>query len=135
MHAGDQREGLAHDLDRVDLAQRGAVVAVVDLAQLQPELLLLGGVEAHAQVAQPPRKLVDVLVDGVHQQPREAAHVRGREGAGDAEVDDPQPAVLHHEQVGRMRVGVEGAVAEHHLQPYLRHQVRQPAPLGRIERR
>ena len=135
MHAGDQREGLAHDLDRVDLAQGGAVVAVVDLAQLQPELLLLGGVEAHPEVAQPPRQLIDVLVDGVDQQPREAAHVGGRERAGDAEVDDPQPAVLHHEQVGRMRVGVEGAVAEHHLQPYLRHQVRQPAALGRIQRR
>jgi hypothetical protein len=40
MHAVDEREGLADELDRVDLGKARSVVAVVDVAQLGDELAL-----------------------------------------------------------------------------------------------
>ena len=52
-----------------------------------------------------------------------------RERADHAEVDQPQPAVGEHEDVRRVRVAVEDAVAEDHLQPGIGEQQRQPPPL------
>ena len=51
----DQLEALADDLDRIDLAQARAVVAVVQLADLGEELPLAVLRIAHAQVRQPLR--------------------------------------------------------------------------------
>jgi hypothetical protein len=133
VHASDQAERLADHLQGVDLAQRGAVVAVVDLAQLEPEFVLLFAVEADAEVVQASWQLVDVLVDGVDQQARQVSHVLRRERSGDAEVDQAQPAVVEHEDVGGVRIGVEVAVAEDHLEPDLGQQVCQPASLRHVQ--
>ena len=129
MHARDEPERLADDLQRVDLAHRGAVVAVVHLAQLDPQLLLLLAVEAHAEVEQAARQRVDVLVHRVQQEPRQPAHVGLAQRAGHAEVDQAEPVVLEHHDVRRVGVAVEDAVAEDHLEPRLGDQDRKPAPL------
>ena len=96
LQAEDQAEDLADDLDRVDLVQARAVVAVVDVAQLGDELLLLLLGEADAERGEVAREPVDVLVDDVDEEPRRLRHVVVGQLPGHAEVDDPDP-------VGRSR--------------------------------
>ena len=135
MHARHEHERLADHLQRVDLAHRGAVVAVVHLAQLDPQLVLLLLVEPHAEVVQPPRQRVHVLVHRVEQEPRQPAHVGLAERPGHAEVDQPQAAVGEHHDVRGMGVAVEHPVAEDHLEPRLGDQDREPAALVHRRRR
>jgi hypothetical protein len=61
VHRVDQREALADDLDRVDVVQARAVVAVVELPQLGGELVLALLRIADAELGEPPRQRVDVL--------------------------------------------------------------------------
>ena len=129
LHPVDQCERLADYLERVDLTERGALVPVEHLAQLDPKLLLLLLVEAHPQVVQPPRQCIDVLVHAVDQKPGEPIHVALGERADLAEVDQAKTAVGQHEQVRGMRIAVEHAVAKDHLEPGVGDQKRQPPTL------
>ena len=106
-------------LERVDLGEARAVVAVVELAQLGGELVLPLLRVADAEVGQPPRQRLDVLVGGVDEEPRQLRHVVVGERPGLAEVDEPDPSGAEHEDVRRVRVAVEEPVAEDHRHPRL----------------
>ena len=127
----DQPERLADDLDRVDLGQARAVVAVVDLAQLGAELLLALLRIADAEVGEPARQRVDVLGRSVDEEPRQPRHVLVGQLPHSAEVDEADLVAVEHEDVRRVRVAVEEAVPEDHRHPRLGHQVGEPAPLVR----
>ncbi len=130
VHLVDELEPLADDLDLVDLGQRDAVVARVELAQVADELGLPRLVVANAEIGEPLGQGLDVLGGGVDEERRQLRHVVVREPAGLAEVDEPDPiGMAEHEDVGRMRIAVEDPVAEHHRHPGLGHHVREPAPL------
>src|SRR5262249_31772985 len=58
VHAVDEIEGLADDLERVDVGEADSVVAVVDLAQLLGELLLAFARVPDAELGQPPGQRV-----------------------------------------------------------------------------
>ena len=130
VHRVDELERLANDLERIDLGETRAVVAVVDLAQLGEELLLALARVADAEIGEPLRQGVDVLRRGVDEEPRQLRHVVVGELARRSEVDEPDRAgLLEHEDVRRMRVAVEEAVPEDHRHPRLRDLVREVAPL------
>src|SRR5262249_22246352 len=64
VHGVDELERLADDLQRVDLRQTRAVVAIEDLAQFGEELLLALLRVTHAKIGQPLRQRIDVLGRG-----------------------------------------------------------------------
>ena len=130
VHRVDQLKRLANDLQRIDLGEARAVVAVVHLAQLGAELLLALARIANAEIGEPLRQDVDVLRGGVDEEPRQLRHVVVGELAGRAEVHEPDRAgLVEHEDVRGMRVAVEEAVPEDHRHPRLRDLVREIAPL------
>ncbi len=125
----DQREPLADDLDRVDLLQARAVVAVVELAELGDELLLHLLRVADAELGEALRDHLDVLVRGVDEEARQLRHVLVGELARQPEVDEADLLGAEHEDVGGVRIAVEEAVAEDHRHPRLGDQVGEPAAL------
>ena len=66
----DEREALADHLERVDVGQPRAVVAVEELAELGDELLLALLRVADAEVGEALGQDVDVLVRRVDEEPR-----------------------------------------------------------------
>ena len=130
VHPVDERERLPDELDRVDLREARAVVAVVDVAQLGDELLLeILGV-AHAERRESLRQGFDPLADGVDEETGEAGHVLVGQLPDHAEVDEADLLRrLEHHDVRGVRVGMEEAVAEDHVHPRLGDQVREPLPL------
>src|SRR5262245_2085235 len=135
VHRVDQLEALPDDLQRVDVREPAAVVAVEEDLQLAAELLLAGRVVADAEVAEPARDRIDVLRRGVDEEHRELRHVVVRELPGLTEVDEPERARLEDVDVRRVRVGVEEAMPEHHRHPGVGELVRDLAPLLRPQRR
>ena len=130
VHPVDERERLADELDRVDLREARAVVAVVDVAQLGDELLLQLLRVADAERGESRGKRLDPLVDGVDEEAGEARHVLVGQLPDHAEVDEADLLRrLEHDDVRRVRVGVEEPVAEDHVHPRLGDQVREPLPL------
>ena len=107
VHRVDQPERLADHLDRVDLGQGRAEVAVVELAQLGDELLFALLWVADAEVGQAAREHLDVLGRGVDEEPRQPAHVLLGQLADQPEVDEADPGAVEHEHVRGMRVAVE----------------------------
>ena len=108
---------------------RAAVVAVEEHLELGAELLLARRVVADAELAEPARDRVDVLGRGVDEEPRELRHVVVGELPRLAEVDEPERARLEHEDVRRMRIGVEEPVPEDHRHPRVGQPVGDVAPL------
>ena len=129
VHRVDELEALADHLQRVDVREPAAVVAVEEDLQLASELLLARCVVADAEVAKASRDRVDVLrrsVDEEHRQPR---HVVVGQLPCLPEVDEAERAGLEHVDVRRVRVRMEEPVPEHHRHPGVREPVRDVAPL------
>ncbi len=97
--------------------------------QLGDEALLVLAREAHAEVGEPPRQRLDVLVGGVDEEPCQLGEVAVAELAGEAEVDEADSLGREHQDVRRVRVAVEEAVAEDHRQPGLGDHVGEPVAL------
>ena len=91
------------DLERVDLLERRAVVAVEELAQLGDELLLALLRVADAEVAEPSRQRLDVLVRDVDEEPRRLGDVLVGQPAGEPEVDEADLVGREDEDVRRVR--------------------------------
>ncbi len=105
----------------VDLPDRHPVVGLQQLGEVLLQLLLeLLGVrgivarEAQAQVVAGER--IEVLLPQGDEDVREMLHVLLGHPADDPEIDQPDPAVRQDEDVPRVRIGVEQAVAQHHLE-------------------
>ena len=129
VHRVDELEALTDHLQRVDVREPAAVVAVEEDLELASELLLARCVVADSEVAQTSRDRVDVLrrsVDEEHRQPR---HVVVGQLPCLPEVDEPERAGLEHVDVRRVRVRMEEPVPEHHGHPGVRETVRDIAPL------
>ena len=127
VHRVDQVEPVADHLERVDLGQPRAVVAVVEVVQTRAEVRLLLGRIADAELLQPARQRVDALLRRVDEEAGEPRHVVVGETADLAEVDQPdRGAAVEHEDVRRMRVAVEEPVPEDHLHPRVGEQERKP---------
>src|SRR6185503_4649941 len=130
MHAVDEGESLPDELDRVDLREARAVVAVVDVAKLGDELLLHLPRIADAERGEPLRQRLDPLVHRVDEQAGEARHVLVRQLPDHAEVDEADLLRrLEHHDVGGVRVGMEEAVPEDHVHLRLGDQIGEPPPL------
>ena len=131
-------EPLADRLDRVDVRQARAVVAVVELLEARAQLLLaLAGVP-HTEVGEPAGERLDVLGRRIDEEPGEAGHVEVGEPPREAEVDQSETAVVEVEDVRRMRVAVEERVPEDHRHPRVRQRVGELAarvvvPGGEVE--
>ena len=99
-------------------------------------LSLMGELREHVvkpEVESPPLNLSqDDIMKGLKYAGIEVpSGVRGRLAIWGPMVDQADAAVVEQEDVGRMRVAVEEAVAEDHRHPGIRHPVRQlPALLG-----
>ena len=68
-------EALPDHLQRVDLREARAVVAVVELGQAHAEVVLALGRVAHAEIGEPARKELDALLRGVDEEARQPRHV------------------------------------------------------------
>jgi hypothetical protein len=119
VHRVDEPERLADHLDRIDVGEARAVVAVEEVAQLRRELLLALLRITDAELGEPARQRVDVLGCRVDEQARQPRHVLVGQLADETEVDEPDPCAVEHEHVRRMRVAVEEPVPEDHLHPRL----------------
>jgi hypothetical protein len=97
----DERERLADHLERVDLGEPRAVVAVVQLAQLGDELLLARLVVADAEVGEPLGQRVHVLLRRVDEERGQLGHVVVGELSGLPEVDEPDLIRPQHQDVRR----------------------------------
>ena len=88
VHRVDQREDLPDHLDRIDLGEAESRSSGRRGRAARAELLLeLLGI-ADAEIGEPLRQRVDVLVRGVDEQPRHLRHVLVGELPGLAEVDE-----------------------------------------------
>ena len=112
-------EDVAHQLASVDLAHRGAPVALQDDAELIAELLFLLLWVAQSQVTQTARQAVQVLVDRVHEDVDGRLAVTRRKLADHPEVDQADVVRGTDDDVRRVGVRVEEAVDEHHFHPGL----------------
>ena len=120
----------------IDLRQAGPVVAVEQLLELGDELVLVLLRVADAEVGEPLRQRLDVLVGDVDEEARRLREVLVRELSGQAEVDQADLVGPHDEDVCRVRVAVEDAVAEDHRHPRLGDDLRQaPALLHPVRHR
>src|SRR4051812_23992453 len=135
VHRIDEVEAFADDLDRVDVRERGAVVLVVELPHPRAKFLFLLARIGDAEIGEAPRQVVDVLVRRVDEETRQLGHVVVCELAHLAEVDEPDAVSREHEDVGRVRIAVEEAVAEDHRHPRLAHPVRDAAAVFDLVRR
>ena len=125
-HAVDQRERLADDLDRVDLGEPRAVVAVVDVPQLGDELRLLARVGYRTPSA-PSRAGSASMFSFTASMKSAVSFERSSSESFPAMPKSTRPIVpdlVQHHDVRRVRVGVEEPVAEDHRHPRLRDQVR-----------
>ena len=99
------------------------------------ELLLALLRVAHAEVGEPLRESLDVLVCDVDEEARRFRDVVVGELAREAEVDEPDQVGPDDEDVRRVRVAVEEPVPEDHRHPRLRDHLGQPlALLHRVAR-
>ena len=85
----DDAEHFADHLERVDLGQARAVVLVVEVVDRVTELGLALLRVAHAEVSEPLRNVVDVLVRDVDEQARRLREVVVGQLPGEPEVDEP----------------------------------------------
>ncbi len=129
VHPVDEREDVPDHLLRVDLGEARAVVAVEEVSQLGDELLLAFLRIPDAELGQPLGERLDVLVRDVDEEAGPLGDVLLGEAAGLPEIDEADPVRLEDEDVGRVRVGVEEAVAEDHRHPRLGQNLGEPAAL------
>ena len=120
----DEIEALADHLDRIDVRQARAVVAVVQLLDRRAQLVLTLFRVAEPELGQPARQRIDVLGGGVDEEACQPGHVLVGEAPRQPEVDETDAAVVEQQDVRRVRIAVEEAVAEDHRHPGVRHPVR-----------
>ena len=116
------------DLHRVDLLERRPVVAVEELAELGHELLLPLLRVPDAEIAEPGRS-ASTFSFATSMKRRVALETSSSVSLRQGRSPPPDLVRREHEDVRRVRVAVEEAVAKDHRHPRLREHMRDPATL------